>query len=110
MDMRRFTKGMNRIIDFIGLHGAMPVLEARTEEPAIVRPGDDETAYRRVGWPEFFKACEKRGYVFVYDDAPGSFDYAFMREARALKETGGRSHGMRHLIESLKGLPVVRHA
>lgn len=107
--MKRFVQGRNSIIQYIGLHGGMPVLGRDSGEPGILRPEEDETAWRRVGWPEFFKRCEERGYVFVYDDAPESFEWAFVPRARALKEVGPHSHGLKHFLEQLKQLPVVKH-
>jgi hypothetical protein len=110
--VQRFTKRRGRIIDYIGFHGAMPVLSASSGEPGILRPDDDGSGWVRVGWPEFFAAVEKRGYVFVYDDAaePDKLEYRFEPREAAYRELGlGRGYWAKQLWQVLRGLPVVQH-
>lgn len=103
--MRRYTDARHAIIDYLGLHGAMPALEKESGAPALLRPGDDESRLRRVAWPEFFAACESRGLGLLYDDAPESFDGRLVPTAQGRKEGGRR----RSVVEFLKALPVVGH-
>ncbi|MBI5546672.1 MAG: hypothetical protein HY901_22545 [Deltaproteobacteria bacterium] len=107
--MRRFITNRDRIIQYIGLHGAMPVLTLATGEPALLRPGEDESLVRRVAWPEFFAVCERRGSGLLYEDSPGSFEYGFVPRARAVAEVGERASPLAHALAMLRDLPVVRH-
>jgi hypothetical protein len=109
--MKRMLGERNAIIDYIGLRGAMPVVDRETGEPGILRPGDEESRVRRVAWPEFFDAVEGRHYVLVCEDAPDLF-YRFMNKRRAMRELGMRRRELARDDLAQRGLPALhaRHA
>ncbi len=98
----------NEVIDYIGLRGAFPALRGPDQEPAILRPGDDESGTRRVAWPEFFQAIERRHLVLVCGDSP-SLDFHFLPKRAAMKELGVKRRQLaRHSLEE-HGLPALLH-
>lgn len=105
--MLKFTLGRDAIINYIGFRHAFPVINKVTGEPWILRHGDDESQYRRVGWYEFFRAAEARKYVFVYDDAPDKLEWRWSTLEDAIKSVGpANSELATHVQQVLKGVKL----
>ncbi len=102
--MKRYLDARHAIIDWIGLHGAMPGLHAASGDPVIFRPGDGESTFRRVGWAEFFAALERARLGLLVEDSPESFDHAFVSKERGKREGAGPK---RSVVELLRALPVT---
>ncbi|HEY3452802.1 MAG TPA: hypothetical protein VGK67_41040 [Myxococcales bacterium] len=103
--MKRFLDGRTAIIDWIGLHGAMPGLRVESGAPVIFRPGDDEAGIRRVGWAEFFANVERsRLGLLVVDENPESFEHAFVNVERGKREAARPRHSV---LEFLRALPAT---
>ena len=104
--MKRYLDARHAIIDWIGLHGAMPGLRAASGDPVIFRPEDDDSTYRRVGWAEFFSVVERRHLGLLVDESSESFDHAFVNKERAKREAAGHR---RSVLGFLRALPVPAH-
>ncbi|MGC4113337.1 MAG: hypothetical protein QM765_01405 [Myxococcales bacterium] len=104
--MMRYLDSRHAIIDWIGLHGAMPGLRADSGAPVLFRPDDDESGLRRVGWAEFFAQVEKAHLGLLVDESPESFEHSFVNQERGKREGAGPK---RSVLEFLRALPVPAH-
>jgi hypothetical protein len=102
--MKRYLDARHAIIDWIGLHGAMPGLHAASGDPVIFRAG---------GWRVHLQAGRLGGVLRrsrtgpigpARRRQPESFDHAFVSKERGKREGAGPK---RSVVELLRALPVT---
>jgi len=101
--MKRFLDTRHAIIDWVGLHGAMPGLRKDDGAPVAFRAEDDDSGYRRVGWAEFFEVVERSHLGLLVDESLESFEHSFVDTERGKRES---VHPRHSVLEAIRALPV----